>query len=36
MKRIGRLNGKVIVEGDPNTITPNQILAKKKPRHYRT
>lgn len=29
MKRIGTLYGKAIVEGDPNTITPNQILAKK-------
>lgn len=36
MKRVGILYGKAVVEGDPNTITPNQILAKKKPRHYRT
>lgn len=28
MKRVGRLNGKTIIQGDPNTVTPNQILAK--------
>lgn len=28
MKRVGRLNGKTIIQGDPNIVTPNQILAK--------
>lgn len=28
MKRVGRLNGKTIIQGDQNTVTPNQILAK--------
>lgn len=28
MKRVGRLNGKTIIQGDPNTVTSNQILAK--------
>lgn len=28
MKRIGRLNGKVVVQGDPNLVTKGQILYK--------
>lgn len=26
MKRVGRINNKIVVQGDPNTITKNQIL----------
>lgn len=28
MRKIGKLNGKTVVQGDPNLITNNQILYK--------
>lgn len=28
MKRIGKLNGKTVVQGDPNLVKSNQILYK--------
>lgn len=34
MRRLGRLNGKVIVEGDANIVTKNQILYKKEEKNF--